>query len=67
MKNYLEYRGQQIGLINNIMHDVHSLAKDVAEETKNQGEKLQKTEVNAAVVHDNVELANEELVKAKES
>ena len=34
MKVYLEYRGEQIGLINQMMSDVNTLAKDVATETK---------------------------------
>jgi len=42
MSNVISQRKEDISSIANIMNDINSIAKDIAIETRQQGEKLEK-------------------------
>lgn len=57
-------RKQDIDTIANIMTNINSIAKDIAVETQNQGEKLQKLDENMLIAEKNAEDALDELQQA---
>lgn len=58
-------RKQDIDTIANIMTNINSIAKDIAVETQNQGEKLQKLDENMLIAEKNAEDALDELQQAQ--
>ena len=61
MSNVINQRKDDINSIANIMADINDIAKDIAIETKGQGEKLEKLNENMGVAEDNTNNALKEL------
>lgn len=64
MHNVIQQRKQDINSIANIMADINEIAKDIAIETKAQGEKLERIDQNMAEADKNAEAALGELNQA---
>ena len=61
MDAQIQQRKADIDDIANIMSNINSIAKDIAVETRNQGEKLEKLDEQMTGVEKNVEDAADEL------
>ena len=61
MQNVIDQRKEDINSIANIMSDLNEMAKDIAIETKAQGEKLEKLDDNMAIANENTEKALDNL------
>ena len=64
MENIISQRKEDISNIANIMSDINSIAKDLAVETQDQGEKLARLDENMVVADRNASEALEELNQA---
>lgn len=64
MEQTIAMRNQDINQIGEIMANLNDMAKDLAIETKVQGEKAGLLHENVAVAEQNVEDANEQLKQA---
>ena len=64
MENIISQRKADISNIANIMSDINSIAKDIAMETQEQGEKLARLDENMHVADKNASEALDELKEA---
>ena len=65
METVIHQRKDDINSIANIMNDINAIAKDIAVETKAQGEKLEKLDENMEEADTNAEKALNELTQAE--
>jgi t-SNARE complex subunit (syntaxin) len=65
METVIDQRKDDINSIANIMNDINAIAKDIAVETKAQGEKLEKLDENMEEADTNAEKALKELKGAE--
>ena len=65
MENIISQRKEDISNIANIMSDINSIAKDLAIETAEQGEKLQRLDQNMIEADRNASEALDQLNQAK--
>ena len=61
MQNVIDQRKEDINALATIMNDINSIAKDIAIETKAQGEKLEHLDENMGIAEDNTTKALDEL------
>ena len=61
MKDVIDQRNEDINKIGDIMGNINEMAKDIAMETKIQGEKLEKLDDNMAAADENASEALDQL------
>ena len=67
MNNVIGQRKEDINQIGNIMANINEMAKDIALETRQQGEKLEKLDQNMAEAENNADKAVDQLVSAEKN
>ena len=61
MENMINQREEDINNIASLMQNINDIAKDIAQETANQGEKLVKLDQHMTTANENTEKALDEL------